>query len=492
MAAPTHIIHPIYGINAYSGPTTTLSAGVDQALVDAIQPTTQRFGGNATTRYNWKTKSWNLGSDWNFENHQATVDPEKMRQADKSAGRVSWITVPTMGWVAMPNTLKDSLQVGPSFVGDWVAQLKTTFGSNMGHPNNVFELDNEPGIWHEAHTDVHPTPAGRKEIADKAIATAKEIVARDAGAHMAGPSDYGWMNYFQTFDEQQTFPPVNGDFAAYYLKRFNDASTAAGTRLLTYFDEHFYPETTKAGQQIALAGAGDAATQKLRLESTRQLWDPTYVDQSWIGKDINPADPVKVMLIPRMKQWVADNYPGTKIAISEYNFGALDHINGALAQADALGIFGAENVQTATLWHAYTYSDGQYRGLKPSDPGAFAFRMYRNYDGHGGRFGLVSRGATSSDRSQVAVYAADNNGGGAYLPRQLTVVVINKTAAAQTSPLALKAFKADATTIQRYQYSAADTTKIVSSTAALGAANTVTLTYPANSITTLVIKGAQG
>ena len=38
-------------------------------------------------------------------------------------------------------------------------------------------------------------------------------------------------------------------------------------------------------------------------------------------------------LVPRMKQWVAKNYPGTKTAITEYNWGALNDITGAIAQA---------------------------------------------------------------------------------------------------------------------------------------------------------------
>ena len=114
----------------------------------------------------------------------------------------------------------------------------------------------------------------------------------------------------------------------------------------------------------------NAATQALRLRSTRSIWDPNYPDESWInGTEGWPT----VRLIPRMRDWVASNYPGTKLAITEYNWGALDHINGALAPADALGIFGREGLDLATLWAA----------PDPDQPGAFAFRMYRNYDGPG-------------------------------------------------------------------------------------------------------------
>ena len=51
-----------------------------------------------------------------------------------------------------------------------------------------------------------------------------------------------------------------------------------------------------------------------------------------------------------------------------------------LAQADVLGIFGRENLDLATLWSP----------PDSSQPGAFAFRMYRNYDTNGHGFGNQS------------------------------------------------------------------------------------------------------
>ncbi len=50
-----------------------------------------------------------------------------------------------------------------------------------------------------------------------------------------------------------------------------------------------------------------------------------------------------------MRDWVAKDYPGTKLAITEYNWGGQEHINGAVAQADILGIFGREGLDIGTL-----------------------------------------------------------------------------------------------------------------------------------------------
>ena len=86
----------------------------------------------------------------------------------------------------------------------------------------------------------------------------------------------------------------------------------------------------------------DTATELLRNQSTRQFWDSNYVDPSWINSVI--------MLIPRMSNWVSTYYPGTKIGITEYNWGAEPYMSGATAQADILGIFGRQGLDLATRW----------------------------------------------------------------------------------------------------------------------------------------------
>ena len=202
-------------------------------------------------------------------------------------------------------------------------------------------------------------------------------------------------------------------FVEWYLQQMRNFEAQHSRRLLDYLDVHFYPPGT------ALAAAGDTATQAWRLRSTRLLWDASYSEESWI------AEPV--FLIPRMRVWVEANYPGTGTAVTEYNWGALDSINGALAQADVLGIFGRETLDLATLWAPPA----------AGDPGAFAFRMYRNADGAGHGFGESGVLATSTDEGRLSVYAAIRAWDGA-----LTVMAINKTAGALTSPVTIETFAA--------------------------------------------------
>ncbi|MFD1047433.1 DJ-1/PfpI family protein [Kibdelosporangium lantanae] len=120
------------------------------------------------------------------------------------------------------------------------------------------------------------------------------------------------------------------NLSQWYLKNMKDYSDAhGGRRYLDYFDQHFYPQ---------ISGAKDPETNALRLRSIRSLWDPTYVEESWIGPSGVNAPPLQ--FIRTMKSWIAQYNPGTKTAITEYNWGALDDINGALAEADILVIPG--------------------------------------------------------------------------------------------------------------------------------------------------------
>jgi hypothetical protein len=203
------------------------------------------------------------------------------------------------------------------------------------------------------------------------------------------------------------------------------------------------------------------------------LYDPTYTafgeTDPYTLQNANPA-PVAVQLIPFMKGLVADNYPGTKTAITEYNFGGLESISGAIAQAESLAIFGWQGLDMAALWG-------------PPDPttqvpGVMAFNMFLNYDGAGSKFGDGSLNTASADTTQLTIYAANRSS-----DNKTTVMVFNKTYQDETSTLTLTT---SATTAQVYQYSAADLTKITSQPAATVTNGTTTVLFPAQSITLLV------
>jgi hypothetical protein len=116
-----------------------------------------------------------------------------------------------------------------------------------------------------------------------------------------------------------------------------------------------------------------------------------------------------------MKNWVAQNYPNTKIGLTEYNWGAENHINGATTQADIYGILGREGMDMATRW---TTPDAAAPTFK-------AMKMFRNYDGQKSGFGETSVSAIAPNPDNVSAFASVRTADGA-----LTIMIINKSAAA--------------------------------------------------------------
>jgi hypothetical protein len=506
------ISEDIYGMNF-----------ADEQMAAALRLPVRRWGGNSTSRYNWQNDTHNTGSDWYFENipddnpnpaalpNGSTVD--RFVEQDQRTGTKTLLTAPLLGWVpkrrlashpydcgfkvskygAQQSTdpwdtdcgngvrstggditgndpTDTSVQVDPQFVTDWLGHLTGKYGTASQGGVAYYDLDNEPMLWNSTHRDVHPQGVSYDEIRDLTSAYAAAIKAADPSAKTLGPVLWGWCAYFYSArdgcgagTDYQTHG--NMPFVPWYLQQLRTYEEQHGVRLLDYLDLHYYPQASG----VALSGAGSAATQALRLRSTRSLWDASYLDESWIS-DTLPGG-VAVRLIPRMKEWVAGNYPGTRLAITEYNWGALDHINGALAQADLLGIFGREGLDLATLWGPPSL--GQ--------PGAFAFRMYRNYDGAGSGFGNTSVLATSQDQASLAAYAAQRGTDNA-----LTIVVINKTATSLTSDVGLSGFTPTSAAAV-YRYSTASPSTIVREADQSVSAAGFSATFPANSITLFVL-----
>jgi hypothetical protein len=114
-----------------------------------------------------------------------------------------------------------------------------------------------------------------------------------------------------------------------------------------------------------------------------------------------------------MKAKIDANYPGTKLAITEYYYGGGADISGAIAEADVLGIFGREGVFAANMWHEGSTDD---RFIKA------AISAFTNYDGKGSQFGDTSVYGVTSDDSRSAIYAGAQTGSS-----DLTLVAINRS-----------------------------------------------------------------
>lgn len=431
------------------------------------------------------------------------------------ANGLSTCMVQTCTQAAMPTAAgATATWADATWAGGWVKSFvqNSSYGTGAsGKGVALWDLDNEPAWWDAVHRDVHPDPSTYDEVTWGGISTALAIKTVDPTAKVNGPIIDFWWNYFYSKADIESGWSSGGpcyepwshptDRAAhggvpmieYYLQQFRDAETTYGMRLLDYVDIHGYfgaSYPAGSGNGVGLTTAGDTLEQQVRLDSTRALWDPTYTNANYpqpnYSTDANYTTNCNTPLqapqaIPMMQGWVTRNYPGTKTAIDEYNFGGLEHINGALAQADALGIFGKYGLDLATLWPTANYAT--------QEPGNEAFAIYRNYDGAKSTFGDMALASTSANQGQLAVY-----GGLRTSDQAVTVVVINKTFGTLTSSLALANLTATGNA-KVYQYSAANPGAIVAlpdvvvPPPASGSTTSTIQSYsfPASSITLFVI-----
>jgi len=436
----------IYGINQFHGVVDGLEGPYSNL-------TFTRLGGNRFTAYNWTNNASNAGSDYFFHNDDYLVDGDLFKGIQLVPGgaviptldvgyrhnAAVLLTIPINGYVAADKlahaSVRDSganylqtrfkperprknaaftltpdpnapLVYQDEFV-NWVKTKCPYAQTDLDRPI-WFSMDNEPAWWTQAHLEVHPQPVTYAELVGQTIAYASAVKDVMGSTLIFGPANYGWFGYVAL----QGAPDGGGrDFHEYYLQRMAEAEKSFGRRLLDVLDVHWYPEAQGGGVRIMGSHTTTApSVSAARMQAPRSLWDPTYSEVSWITEKSIGAP---IRLIPRLKDKIDKCYPGTKLAISEYYFGAGNDISGGIAQADALGIFGREGLFAAAIWpdeNKMPFVDG-------------AFQMYRDFDGKNGTFGDISVRAQTGDIEKCSVYASlDSRNGG-----RMIVVLINKT-----------------------------------------------------------------
>ncbi|MBX7219043.1 MAG: IPT/TIG domain-containing protein [Blastocatellia bacterium] len=506
-----HSINPnIYGV-----------AFATTAQLNDLNSPLNRWGGNPTTRYNWQQNCDNRAFDFYFEsiaygNATPGAEADTFISDTKTANAQAMMTIPLCDWIAkvgpnrsklcsfsiakygqqqdrdfqyFPDAGNGVLTNGQNVVGNdpndantpnssaiqqaWAQHLVTQWGGANNGGLKYYIMDNEPSIWFSTHRDVAPTGVLMEDYRNKFIDYATKIKLADPNAIVVGPEEWGWSAYILSGYDQQ-YGALHGysnlpdrvahnnmDYMPWLLQQLKQNQTATGKRLLDVFSLHFYPQGGEYSNDVS------TSMQMKRNRSTRGLWDPNYLDEAWIG--------TQVQLIPRMKDWVSTYYPGTPTAITEYSWGAENHINGATAQADIFGIFGREGLDMATRWTTPAASTPTYKAMK----------MYRNYDGSKSTFGDTSVSATAPNPDQVSAFAAQRSSDGA-----LTVMVINKNLSGSTSTTVNLANFSHQGTAQVWQLTSANTINHLSNLTVTGTSFSTTL--PAQSVTLFVLPQAVG
>lgn len=482
-------------VNRDEHPISPLIYGVSAApkeVLNDLRPTLNSWGGNPSTRYNWVIgHAWNAGSDWfyrngNFGNPEGSASDKFIEEA-ADAGIEVRIAYPALGWVAKDdnnNTCSFPQPDGSCGNANGASCVDPGLLANPNRANvpsdsssiikwmqHLFEeqkykirflaFDNEPELWGTTHYDVHPTCTTYDEILSKYLeySTAVHQVAPEA--ELVGPVTCCWWFYWNSAaGEADKIKHNNQDFLPWFLDSVRQHDEEKGWRSLDVLDIHFYPQDVY-NEDV------DQKTSSLRLRSTRSLWDDTYIDETWIKEPI--------YLIPRMQQLIEDHYPGTKLGISEWNWGAESSMNGALAIADVLGVFGKVELYYAAYW--------TYPAI--GSPGYNAFKMYTNYDGTGSRFGDISVWAESSDSENITSYAAIDSTSG-----NLHVMIINKSATKNMETQIMLGEYAPSSDIKMYRYDNDNPKKIIS-TILEDVNKPLKISIPAYSITLLVFRASK-
>jgi hypothetical protein len=464
-------------------------------------------GGNRITAYNWETNASNAGADYFHQNDGylsasdvpgAAFTPIIQKTLDQGADFV--MSIPMIGYVSADKNADGDVAKTPGYLDvrfnrslprkgaafsttpnltdkrvyqdEFVAFLKSKFPDAFRQKRISFMLDNETEIWFHNHARLRGATSGEglhtsyAELFQltKDYASAIKDVAPNALIY--GPSSYGWTGYTSL----QEAPDANGrDFLDTYLAEMKSYETTNGRRILDVLDLHWYPEASSSkGDRITGKGA-DTDIAAARYQAPRSLYDPDYIENSWISKyALNNG---AINLLPRIKAKIDRFYPGTKLSFGEYTYGGSGHISGGVAEADALGVFGKYGVFAANMFNQDADISFILGGMA----------MYRNFDGSGANFGDTSIKADTSENIGTAVYASVDSANA----NRMILVMINRSNSDMTTStriwhtVALK-------TARLYRLEGTiSTPQDKGSLSVTG--NALSLTLPAHSVTTVVL-----
>jgi len=461
---PGHAINPaIYGINALATDKATYLAA-DSAMLGS-----DRMGGNRMTGYNWENNFSNAGSDWQHNSDNwMTQNPLPTPAGSGGAvgnfvernlglGRKPIVQLQLAGYVAAdgggsvtaeqaapsnrwkkvvfakgsPFTLAPVTTDSAVYMDEEVNYLVTRFGRADQGGVPYYSLDNEPALWGGTHPRIHPQSLTFKELLDNSEALAKAIKAVDPSARVLGSESFGAMEMWKCYSGTGNAIPECSDWSQYsgkydwavaaFLGEMKARSAAAGKRLIDVLAIHWYPED-KGDARIndgSQKNGGTAKDIEARLQAPRSLWDTAYLENSWIPSAMTGNKPVHIL--SRTLQSIDTVWPGTRLALTEYNYGGENHWSGALAQADVLGVLGKLDLEAANV---HTTFSGYL---------AAAFRLYRNFDGKGNGFGDTYVATGNPDSTVFSTYASLDSKN----PKLLHVVAINKAASPQAVTLEL-------------------------------------------------------
>jgi Glycoside hydrolase family 44 len=319
----------VYGVNFPSNTAYVTDSGA----------TFVRWGGNASTRYNWLNFDTNAAADWYFQNRAMGnaplyADSKQFVSNIAGVGAAPIMTIGMLPWVAKDatsysfsvakygyNPCRTNPYVANSDDGDGVVfvsppcpnsdpssssavyvtgnvptdahvALMDTTGSGptgtvyrdawvqalktfYGAQPHFYDMDNEMDIWGSTHRDVHPAAVTYDEIRDTYLSEARMMRAWDPAAVRFGPVSCCWWFYWNS--------AAGG----------SDKTAHASIDFLPWwFNEVAFQDKRDGvrsldvfdfhaypGDSTVISGNSKAQNQALALREPQDFWDANYVSE---------------------------------------------------------------------------------------------------------------------------------------------------------------------------------------------------------------------
>ena len=290
------------------------------------------WGGNPSTRYNYEIgHAWNHGADYEFRNtnygdtrrrgarrslddNAAAGVADPAGRADARLGRHerrrrTRARSPTA--TAVPagdrgrqlrrtrRPVADPTTANVESTPEQVADVGAAAWSPTGSTSEFIAMDNEPELWGYTHYDVHPECPTYEEILDKYLDLRRRRCATSRRTPSStGPGDVLLVRLLEhrarARRRRRTRTSCAGSCDSVQGARRRRPAAARSTS----------STCTSTRRATCSTTTTDAETNARRLRSTRSLWDPDYIDESWIDEPIE--------FIPRMQaRRSTSHYPGT-------------------------------------------------------------------------------------------------------------------------------------------------------------------------------------
>ena len=433
--AGRHPISPyIYGMNF-----------ADESLAAELRLPVRRWGGNATTRYNWQNDTSQPRQRLVLREHPERQSPtrraaRRLEQrsvrraepphrhgdaADRAADRLDAARrAPTRAASASPSTARSSRPtrgrpdcgngvrtngtddhrqrparhqrsaITPAFVQDWMrapgrplrqrrrpAACASTTSTTSRCCGTTRTATCIPRRRATTSCATAPTPTRRRSR--RPTRSAQTLGPGRCGAgrptsgrrSTAAPGGAWWNN------PQDRLAHGNVPFVEWYLQQMRAYEQQHGARILDYLDLHYYPQAV---------GRGAVARRRRRDAGAAPALDALAVGSDLRRRELDrragAADPAHARLGGR----ATIPAPSSR---SPSTTGARSTTSTARSPRPTCS---ASSAARGSTWRRC--------GIRPtaSQPGAFAFRMYRNYDGAGGGFGDVERRRAASADQDAA------------------------------------------------------------------------------------------